>query len=94
MQPYQNLSELENNKSYKIFSRIIYFNQQDEELKWHRDNNNRSILIKSGSNWQLQFENTLPITLIINNTYFIKKDQWHRVIKGNNDLLIEITEFF
>lgn len=94
MLPYQNLSELENNKSFKKFSRIIYFNQQDEELKWHRDNHNRLILIKSGSNWQLQFENKLPIILEINHSYNINKDEWHRVIKGNDDLLIEITEFF
>jgi len=94
MLPYQNLSELENNNSFKIFSRIIYFNQQDEELKWHRDNNNRSILVKSGLNWQLQFENQLPIYLEINKRYKINKDEWHRVIKGKEDLLIEITEFF
>lgn len=94
MTPYQNLTQLKTTSDYKIFTRVIPHHQDDIEFKWHRDNGDRYITIKSGLNWKLQFENELPFTLILNHTYFIKKDQWHRVLKGQEDLLIEIKEFF
>lgn len=94
MTPYKNLQDLEQTEKYRIFARLIPFNQDDIEFKWHRDSYDRLITIKSGSNWYLQFENLLPIQLQLDQKYFIKKDEWHRVIKGTNDLLIEIKEFF
>lgn len=94
MTPYKNLQDLEQTEKYRIFVRIIPFNQDDIEFKWHRDSYDRLIAIKSGSNWYIQFENSLPIQLQIDQKYFIKKDEWHRVIKGTSDLLIEIQEFF
>lgn len=94
MTPYKNLQDLEQTEKYRIFVRLIPFNQDDIEFKWHRDSYDRLITIKSGLNWYLQFENSLPIQLQLYQKYFIKKDEWHRVIKGTNDLLIEIKEFF
>lgn len=94
MTPYQNLDNLETTSQYKIFTRVIPFNQDDTELKWHRDNGDRYITVKSGLNWKLQLENQLPINLDVNVSYFIQKDNWHRVIKGQDDLLLEIKEFF
>lgn len=94
MTPYQNLANLETTSQYKIFTRVIPFNQDDTELKWHRDNGDRYITVKSGLNWKLQLENQLPVNLDINASYFISKDNWHRVIKGQDDLLLEIKEFF
>lgn len=93
MTPYQNLANLETTSQYKIFTRVIPFNQDDTELKWHRDNGDRVITIKSGSNWKLQLDNQLPIPLEIFQSYFIPKDHWHRVIKGDSDLMLEIKEF-
>ncbi len=85
--PYQNLSH-ENN----IIIRCIQEASDDFELKWHRDLYDRKVIVISGENWMLQFENDTPFFLEKGKEYFIKKDQWHRVIKGKNDLFLEIKE--
>lgn len=85
--PYQNLSH-ENN----IIIRCIQEASDDFELKWHRDLYDRKVIVISGENWMLQFENEIPFVLEKGKEYFIKKDQWHRVIKGKNDLFLEIKE--
>jgi hypothetical protein len=40
----------------------------------------------------LQLENETPFVLEKGIEYYIRKDQWHRVLKGRNDLYIEIKE--
>jgi hypothetical protein len=91
--PYINY-DITTNKNTKQFVRLIPEHSEDTELKWHRDTYDRVITIKSGLNWYLQFDNQLPIELIINQKYYIQKDIWHRVIKGQENLIIDITEFF
>ena len=90
--PYYNLNILEDNSNFKIFTRVIPEHTDDLELKWHRDNGDRYITIQSGSNWKLQLENQLPTPLELNQSYFIPYDTWHRVIKGNQDLILLIKE--
>lgn len=85
--PYKNISH-ENN----IIIRCIQEASDDFELKWHRDLYDRKIKVISGENWMLQLENETPFVLEKNSEYFIKKDQWHRVLKGINDLYLEIKE--
>ncbi len=92
--PYYNLNILEDNENFKSFTRVIPERTDDLELKWHRDNGDRYITVQSGLNWKLQLENQLPVTLEINQTYFIPHDSWHRVIKGNQDLILTIKETF
>jgi hypothetical protein len=90
--PYYNLNILEDNENFKSFTRVIPERTDDLELKWHRDNGDRYITVQSGLNWGLQLENQLPITLEINHTYFIPYDVWHRVIRGQHDLVLIIKE--
>lgn len=72
----------------RIFSPLL----EESDLKWHRDKNNRYIRIISGTGWQIQVENKLPTDLIKGKTYFINSKNWHRLIKGNNKLIIAIKE--
>lgn len=65
---------------------------EDEDLVWHRDEKDRLIKVIRGSGWSIQFENSLPVPLIENVSYWIEKDEWHRLIKGENSLLIKILE--
>ncbi len=85
--PYKNVS-YENN----IIIRCIQESSDDFELKWHRDLYNRKIKVISGENWMLQLENETPFVLEKGIEYYIRKDQWHRVLKGRNDLYVEIIE--
>ena len=65
-------------------------NVDPEELLWHRDKEDRLIEVLSGSGWYLQKENLLPEKLKINENYFIRNREWHRIIKGIDDLIIKI----
>ena len=68
-------------------------NVDADELVWHRDRSDRQIRIRGGSGWFLQIENQLPKPLIPGSTHYIKKNTYHRVIKGNSNLVVEIREF-
>ena len=60
------------------------------ELLWHRDLRNRMVKIIEGRNWKIQLENELPKSF---EETIIPKLTWHRVIKGEGDLIIQIKEW-
>lgn len=62
------------------------------ELVWHRDRSDRYVTVQSGKGWMLQLENELPKELRKGNVYFIPKRTYHRVIKGQHKLIVEIEE--
>ena len=62
------------------------------ELVWHRDRTDRYVTVRSGKGWMLQLENELPRELKKGNIYFIPKSTYHRVIKGESSLIVEIKE--
>ena len=65
----------------------------EDELKWHFDLKDRKIQIIKGDNWELQMDNELPEKLTPLKEYFIPKGVYHRVIKGQGDLVVLIEEF-
>jgi hypothetical protein len=67
-------------------------NVDDEELKWHYDLKDRWVTILKSDNWMFQMDDELPNKLIENDKLFIPKFAWHRVIKGNGDLVVSIEE--
>ena len=62
------------------------------ELVWHRDRHDRYVKVQHSGGWQLQLENSLPIPLVRGKTYYIPKNSYHRVIKGKENLVVEIRE--
>lgn len=81
--------EIISNKIIRTFSSEV----QDEELKWHYDLKDRVVKVLEGEDWKLQMDDELPEKLTPLKEYFIPKGVYHRVIKGENNLIIEITEF-
>jgi len=77
-----------NNKKIRTFSPEV----DDEELKWHQDLNDRKVTILESGGWSFQMEDELPTKLQNAKQLFIPKLVWHRVIKGNNKLVVEIEE--
>ena len=72
---------------------IREFNPQDSDLfVWHRDKKDRIVKVLSCDSWKLQIDNELPIVLKEGFNYLIRKNVWHRIIAGKNNLKIEITE--
>lgn len=64
----------------------------EDELKWHYDLKDRKVQIIRGDNWGLQMDNQLPEILTPLKEYFIPKGVYHRVIKGNGELVVLIEE--
>ena len=62
-----------------------------EELKWHRDYEDRLVIPISVNDWLYQEDNKLPVP--INKEIFIPKGLWHRVIKGKTPLQIKLKKF-
>ena len=58
------------------------------ELMWHRDDEDRTIEILGETDWAIQLEDSLPTSL--NSRIFIKRHEWHRVIKGTGKLTLKI----
>ncbi len=78
------------NVTDNIFIRTFKSTVKYEDLKWHRDYNDRFIEILNENDWYIQFDNCLPIPLKEN--FEIKKGVYHRLIKGTTDLVVKITE--
>jgi len=74
-------------KKVRVFSESV----DNEELKWHRDRENRLVEIIEGSDWELQFDNELPFKLKKGMSVIIPEGVYHRVIKGNGNLKVSIT---
>ena len=64
-----------------------------EELMWHQDLKDRNVTVIEGNGWLFQMENELPIKLEDAKQIFIPKLAWHRVLKCNDRLIVEIEEF-
>ena len=62
------------------------------ELVWHRDHNDRTVVVVEGTGWSLQMDNQLPVLLEVGKQYYIPKNTYHRVVKGTTKLVLEINE--
>jgi quercetin dioxygenase-like cupin family protein len=64
----------------------------ESELIWHRDKKTRKVTVLQGEGWKIQMDNLLPEELEKGNSYYIPKMEYHRLIKGKGNLLIQIQE--
>lgn len=85
MNPYKDLQKEEN-----LIIREFSENIDPTELKWHRDLKNREIRLIEGSGWKIQLENQLPQEI---SSCVIPQKVWHRVIRGEGKLVLQIREW-
>lgn len=74
----------------KLFLREFKHDVISDELIWHQDREDRIVEVVSGEEWYLQIDNELPVLLETNKKYEIPKMTYHRLIKGNTDLIIKL----
>ena len=86
MNPYQEIQQC------GITIRTFKKDLQNSELVWHRDKEDREVRVVKGNGWQFQREDCLPILLREGDIVQIKKEEWHRIIKGRTDLIVEIRK--
>lgn len=88
--PYQDTRLTEN-----TFQRTFQEDVDTQELVWHRDHHDRAVKPVSGKGWKIQLDNKLPIPLNINESIYVPKNVYHRLIKGRSteNLVVEVTEY-
>lgn len=64
----------------------------EDELVWHRDYHDRVVEVISGDGWKFQYDNQQPREMRVGQLFHIPKGMFHRLIKGDNTLVLEITE--
>ena len=69
------------------YVRIFESNINEEDLTWHRDNEDRLIESVGDTDWMIQIDNELPVKL---ERILIPKGVYHRLIKGQKQLKILI----
>ena len=89
---YKPFEDFENSIYKNIFTRVFKENVKDKQLIWHKDRKDRVIKVVWGTGWKLQYDNDLPIELEPGRNYYIKKEEFHRLHKGNSELKLEIKE--
>ncbi len=62
-----------------------------EELKWHFDEEDRIVELIEETDWLFQFDDELPF-MISETPIHIPKGKYHRVIKGDKDLIVKVTK--
>jgi hypothetical protein len=87
MIPYT--QKINNGKILRTFTPDV----DSDELKWHQDLKDRKVTVIEDGGWSFQMEDMLPNKLKVAEQIWIPKLAWHRVIKGNHNLIVEIEEF-
>jgi hypothetical protein len=62
----------------------------DHLYKWHADPEDRLVEVLEDSDWRFQYDNELPIPMIVGVDIKIPKGVIHRIIPGKSDLKIKI----
>lgn len=65
-------------------------NVDNKELVWHKDKEDRIVEVLKNENWSFQMDNQLPE--VLKDKLFIPKESYHRIIKGNGNLIVKITK--
>jgi hypothetical protein len=63
-----------------------------EDLRWHRDGEDREIIAVESSGWSLQKDDRLPQVLHKGECHSVRKGEWHRLIKGSGELVLRIKK--
>jgi quercetin dioxygenase-like cupin family protein len=78
--------------STNVFERRFDKNLPNEELVWHRDKRSRFLTVLEGKGWKFQFDNEVPKEIRPGSTIHINKKSFHRLLKGETDLVVRILE--
>ena len=76
----------------KQFLREFAATVEADELVWHRDKKNRTVTVLEGTGWKFQYDNKLPKEIKPGDVITIKACEYHRILKGETTLKLEIIE--
>jgi len=90
---YKPFEDFEKGIYDSVFTRVFKESVEKDQLIWHKDKKDRVVKVIYGTGWKLQYDNKLPIELEPGQNYHIKKQEFHRLHKGNGELKLEIKEY-
>ena len=90
---YKPFEDFDNAGVKNIFTRVFKKSVKKEQLLWHKDKKDRKVKVIYGTGWKLQYDNALPTELQVGQNYYINKESFHRLHKGNGELKLEIKEY-
>jgi hypothetical protein len=64
----------------------------EEDLKWHWDNEDRIVVCEYDTDWLFQMDNRLPVKIEKNKPIFIPEGEYHRIIKGTGNLTVKVKK--
>ena len=64
----------------------------ENDLKWHWDEEDRLIVCEHDTNWMFQRDNELPHRIEKDTYIFIPEGEYHRIIKGTGDLTVKVKK--
>ena len=67
-------------------------NVSQNHLVWHRDKENRTIVVLEGLGWEFQRDNHLPESISAGDRIEVSAGEYHRLIKGNTNLIVTIIK--
>lgn len=77
-------------ENHSRFIRSFDADTDERDLVWHRDTRDRVIDVVWNTGWQIQFEDQMPVS--INTVTEIPRMVYHRLIKGEGNLILDIIE--
>ena len=72
--------------------REFHVAREDKESVWHCDAEDREIEVLNGEGWQFQYENCLPYHLKVGMIFDVPQGEYHRLIKGYNNLTCRVIK--
>ena len=78
---------IEETPTYTLVQRSFCEDASDN-LEWHRDKEDREVMLVEGDGWYIQMENELPRLMQKESLFKIPKEIWHRIINKNGTKLI------
>ena len=75
---------------HKTSIRVFSSDSPAHLFKWHYDHEDRLIEVINSAGWKFQFDNDLPFLLDKDKYLSIKKGNFHRLIKGDGQLIIKV----
>ncbi|MDB4337419.1 hypothetical protein OAA09_00215 [bacterium] len=75
-----------------VISRRFSKNVSPDLLIWHQDKHERVVKILEGNGWKFQIDESLPVVLKPGSEFLVPAFTWHRIIKGDSDLILKIQE--
>tara|TARA_R110002126_G_scaffold84958_1_gene206101 strand:- start:960 stop:1238 length:279 start_codon:yes stop_codon:yes gene_type:complete len=76
-----------------VFLRYFDHNILSEELIWHQDQEDRTIEIIQSNDWYFQRDEEVPFKLVEGMKFSIKKMNYHRLLRGKDDLIIKVIKY-